>query len=111
MIWTTFLEHLRRRHLRPLSLSPLQEGASGKKINWAAKIINSTADVCRAHQHLFDASLEHIGFLGQVKKKMAKTEELCHNNLPYRWLAERWSFIKNARVLLQEEGQESNCST
>jgi hypothetical protein len=62
-------------------------------IDWAAKVINSPADVCRAHQHLFDASLEYVGSLDQVKKEMAETEDLFCDNLPYRWLAERWSAI------------------
>jgi leucyl aminopeptidase len=58
-------------------------------IDWAAKVINSPADVCRAHQHLFDALLEHIVSLDEVKKEIAETEELLCDNLPYRWLAER----------------------
>jgi hypothetical protein len=78
-------------------------------IDWAAKVVNSPADVCRAHLHLFDASLEYVGSLDQVKKETAETEKLLYDNLPYRWLAERWSAIKDVWVLLQEEEQKPDC--
>jgi methionine synthase II (cobalamin-independent) len=78
-------------------------------IDWAAEVVNHPADVCRAHLHLFDASLEYVGSLDEVKKEVAETEELLCDNLPYRWLAERWSAIKDARVLLQKEEQKPDC--
>jgi hypothetical protein len=99
-----------RKALQALDSSELPQTKDIIELNdWAAEVVNSPADVCRAHLHLFDASLEYVGSLDEVKKEMAETEELLCDNLPYRWLAERWSAIKDARVLLQEEGQKPDC--